>query len=287
MKNRKKLEEAIDLINSVQDSLSKLLNTFDIEEDNISVEHFSYNPQLNSNKTFQNFIEGENNKLARTMGLSIAESPGQEACNPCFIYGSSGCGKTHLINAIGKTCTEKYPQKHVMYVSAIEFKKQYTDSVYQNTTNDLIEFYHSIDVLIVDDIQEWANAPKTLETFIQIFNHLISSGKQVILASDRAPVKLQGVKKQILSRFVSGLVVEIEKPTVQLCKDIINAKCDQEGLKIPAEVVEYIANTANGSVCELEGVVKSLATRSSVYNVKVDMEMAKRVISSFVRLNEQ
>ena len=278
MKNRKKLEEAIGLINSVQDSLSKLLNTFDIEEDNISVEHFSYNPQLNSNKTFHNFIEGENNKLARTIGLSIAESPGQEACNPCFIYGSSGCGKTHLINAIGKTCTEKYPQKHVMYVSAIEFKQQYTDSVYQNTTNDLIEFYQSIDVLIVDDIQEWVKAPKTIEAFAKIFNHLILSDKQVILASDRAPIKLKGMKKQIIGRFVSGLVIEIEKPTVQLCKDIINAKCDQEGLKIPAEVVEYIANTVNDSVFKLEGVINTLMTYSSVNNVNIDMELAKRVI---------
>ena len=221
------------------------------------------------------------------MGLSIAESPGQEACNPCFIYGSSGCGKTHLINAIGKTCTEKYPQKHVMYISARELQRQYTYSVCKNMMDDFINYYQSVDVLIVDDIQEWGEAPKTLDAFFQIFNHLIRCDKQVILASDRAPIKLKGMKKQIIGRFVSGLVIEIEKPTVQLCKDIINAKCDQEGLKIPAEVVEYIANTANGSVCELEGVVKSLATRSSVYNVKVDMEMAKRVISSFLRLNEQ
>ncbi len=287
MKNKKKLEEAIGLINCVKDFLSKLLDTVDVEDDNISVANFMFDSQLDSKKTFQNLIEGENNKLARTMGLSIAENPGQAASNPYFIYGSSGCGKTHLINAIGKTCTEKYPQKHVMYVSAIEFKQQYTDSVYQNTTNDLIEFYQSIDVLIVDDIQEWVKAPKTIEAFAKIFNHLILSDKQVILASDRAPIKLKGMKKQIIGRFVSGLVIEIEKPTVQLCKDIINAKCDQEGLKIPAEVVEYIANTANGSVCELEGVVESLTTRSSVYNVKVDMKMAKRVISSFVRLNEQ
>lgn len=258
-----------------------------MKKNNEEVAIFKYNPQLDSKKTFLNFIESKNNKVARTMGLSIAENPGQPTCNPYFIFGPNGCGKTHLINAIGKTCTEKYPQKHVMYVSAIEFKQQYTDSVYQNTTNDLIEFYQSIDVLIVDDIQEWVKAPKTIDAFAKIFNHLILSDKQVILASDRAPIKLKGMKKQIIGRFVSGLVIEIEKPTVQLCKDIINAKCDQEGLKIPAEVVEYIANTANGSVCELEGVVKSLATRSSVYNVKVDMEMAKRVISSFVRLNEQ
>jgi len=287
MKNRKKLEEAIGLINCVKDFLSKLLDTVDVEDDNISVANFMFDSQLDSKKTFQNLIEGENNKLARTMGLSIAENPGQAASNPCFIYGPSGCGKTHLVNAIGMACTEKHPQKQVMYISARELQRQYTYSVCKNMMDDFINYYQSVDVLIVDDIQEWGEAPKTLDAFFQIFNHLIRCDKQVILASDCAPVKLQGIKKQNLSRFVSGLVIEIEKPTMQLCKDIINAKCDQEGLKIPAEVVEYIANTANGSVCELEGVVKSLATRSSVYNVKVDMEMAKRVISSFVRLNEK
>ena len=287
MKNRKKLEEAIGLINCVKDFLSKLLDTVDVEDDSICEAYFMFDSQLDSKKTFQNLIEGENNKLARTMGLSIAENPGQAASNPYFIYGSSGCGKTHLINAIGMACTEKHSQKQVMYVSARELQRQYTYSVCKNMMDDFINYYQSVDVLIIDDIQEWANAPKTLETFIQIFNHLISSGKQVILASDCAPVKLQGMKRQILSRFVSGLVIEIEKPTVQLCKDILNTKCEQDGLKMPVEVIEYIANTVNGSVCELEGVVNSLATRSSVYNVKVDMEMAKRVISSFVRLNEK
>lgn len=278
MKNKKKLEEAIGLINCVHDFLSKLLNTVDIDEDNISVANFLFDSQLDSKKTFQNLIEGETNKLARTIGLSIAENPGQETSNPCFIYGPSGCGKTHLINAIGMACTEKHPQKQVMYASARELQRQYTYSVRKNLMDDFINYYQSIDVLIVDDIQEWMNAPKTLETFIQIINYLISNGKQVILACDRAPVKLQGIKKQILSRLVSGLVVEIEKPTVQLCKDIINAKCDQDGLKIPIEVVEYIAKTVNDNVFRLEGVVNSLKAYSSVNNVNIDMELAKRVI---------
>ncbi len=236
MKNRKKLEEAIGLINCVQEFLSKLLDNVDIDDDNISVGNFMFDSQLDSKKTFQNLIEGESNKLARTIGLSVAENPGQATSNPYFIYGPSGCGKTHLINAIGMACKEKYPKKQVMYASARELQRQYTYSVRKNLMDDFINYYQSIDVLIVDDIQEWMNAPKTLEAFVQIFNHLISSGKQVILACDRAPVKLQGIKKQILSRLVSGLVVEIEKPTVQLYKDIINAKCDQDGLKIPAEV---------------------------------------------------
>ena len=278
MKNRKKLKEAIGLINCVQEFLSKLLDNVDIDDDNISVGNFMFDSQLDSKKTFLNLIEGESNKLARTIGLSVAENPGQATSNPYFIYGPSGCGKTHLINAIGMACKEKYPKKQVMYASARELQRQYTYSVRKNLMDDFINYYQSIDVLIVDDIQEWMNAPKTLEAFVQIFNHLICNGKQVILASDRAPVKLQGMKKQILSRLVSGLVIEMEKPTVQLSKDIINAKCEQEDLKIPVEVTEYIANTVNDNVFKLEGVVNSLKAYSSVNHVNIDMELVKRVI---------
>ena len=278
MKNRKKLEEAIGLINCVQEFLSKLLDTVDIEDDNISEANFMFDSQLDSKNTFQTLIEGDNNKLARTIGLSIAENPGQATSNPCFIYGPSGCGKTHLINAIGMACTEKHPNKQVMYTSARELQRQYTYSVRKNMMDDFINYYQLIDILIVDDIQEWTNAPKTLETFIQIINHLIRNGKQVILACNRAPVKLQGIKKQILSRLVSGLVIEMGKNTVQLCKDILNAKCEQNGMKIPVEVIEYIANTVNDNVFKLEGVVNSLKAYSSVKNVNIDVELVKRVI---------
>ena len=243
-----------------------------------------FNPQLDPKKTSQNFIEGENNKMARTIGLSIAENPGHATCNPCFIYGPNGSGKTHLINAIGISCKEKDSQKQVMYVTANEFQRQFTYSVCQNTMNDFINFYQSIDVLIVDDIQEWGNAPRTLETFFQIFSHLIRCDKQVILASDRTPVKLQGFKKKILDRFVNGLVMEMEKPTKQLCIDILNAKCEQYEMNIPAEVAEYISKAVDGSVCELEGVVKTLRAYSSVNNSNIDMDLAKHIISQSIKL---
>ena len=140
------------------------------------------NPQLNPRHTFSNFIEGDSNKLPRTVGISIAEHPGKTTFNPFFIYGPSGCGKTHLINAIGVRCKEHYPQKRVLYVSARLFQVQFTDAVRQNRVNDFINFYQTIDMLIVDDIQEWATATKTLDTFFHIFNHLFRNGKQIILA---------------------------------------------------------------------------------------------------------
>ena len=243
------------------------------------------NPQLDPKKTFQNFIEGDSNKLPRTVGLSIAEHPGKSTFNPFFIFGPSGCGKTHLINAIGVRCKETYPQKRVLYVSARLFQVQYTDSVRHNTTNDFISFYQSIDVLIVDDIQEWMNSPKTLDTFFHIFNHLFRCGKQIILASDRPPVDLQGMKDRLLTRFACGLIAELEKPNVQLCIDILNAKCKRDGLKIPADVIQFIAETANGSVRDLEGVVNSLMAYSIVYNSNVDMKLAERVIKRAVKVD--
>ena len=171
------------------------------------------------------------------------------------------------------------------YVSARLFQVQFTDSVRHNTTNDFINFYQSIDVLIVDDIQEWMNSPKTLDTFFHIFNHLFRCGKQIILASDRPPVDLQGMKDRLLTRFSCGLIAELEKPNVQLCVDILNAKCRRDGLKIPAEVIQYIAETANGSVRDLEGVVNSLMAYSIVYNSNVDMRLAERVIKRAVKVD--
>ena len=243
------------------------------------------NPQLDPKKSFQSFIEGDSNKLPRTVGLSIAEHPGKSTFNPFFVYGPSGCGKTHLINAIGLRCKETYPQKRVLYVSARLFQVQFTDASRQNTVNDFINFYQTIDMLIVDDVQEWATAEKTVATFFHIFDHLFRLGKQIILASDRPPVDLKWLQDRMLTRFSCGLIAELEKPNTQLCIDILNAKCRRDGLKIPADVIQFIADTANGSVRDLEGVVNSLMAYSIVYNTNIDMKLAERVIKRAVKVD--
>ena len=142
-------------------------------------------------------------------------------------------------------------------------------------------------MLIVDDIQEWMNSPKTLDTFFHIFDHLFRLGKQIVLASDRPPVDLQGVKDRLLTRFACGLIAELEKPNTQLCIDILNAKCRRDGLKIPADVIDFIAQTANGSVRDLEGVVNSLMAYSIVYNSNIDMHLAERVIMRSVKIDDR
>ena len=245
------------------------------------------NPQLDLHKTFQSFIEGDSNKLPRTVGVSIAEHPGKSTFNPFFVYGPSGCGKTHLINAIGVRCKELYPQKRVLYVSARLFQVQFTDASRQNTVNDFINFYQTIDVLIIDDVQEWATAEKTVATFFRIFDHLFRLGKQIILASDRPPVDLKWLQDRMLTRFSCGLIAELEKHNVQLCIDILNAKCRRDGLKIPADVIQFIAETANGSVRDLEGVINSLLAYSVVYNTNIDMRLAERVIKRAVKVDNK
>ena len=244
-------------------------------------------PQLDLHKSFSNYIEGDSNKLPRSIGLSIAEHPNTTQFNPMFIYGPSGCGKTHLINAIGLRIKQLYPQKRVLYISARLFQVQYTNSVLNNTTNDFINFYQTIDVLIVDDIQEWMTATKTQDTFFHIFNHLFKNGKRIILASDRPPVELKGMNERLLTRFACGLIAELEKPNVQLCVDILNSKIKRDGLNIPDDVVQFIAQTANGSVRDLQGVINSLLAYSVVYSSNIDMRLAERVIKRSVKIDDE
>lgn len=274
----KAMETAMNYIEMAQVLLSKVLdnvkNSSDKSDD-------TFIPQLDSKRTFLNYIEGDSNKLARTVGLSIAEQEGELSFNPFLVYGPSGCGKTHLVNAVGVLYKQLNQQKTVLYVGARHFQMQYTDSVRQNTIDEFRNIYLSVDMLIVDDIQEWVDAPKTLDTFFFIFNQLVSSGKQVILASDRPPVKLKGMKKDLLSRFTSGLVAEIEAPNEQFRIDILHTKCHQTGLDVQNEVIKFIAKNVKGNVCNLEGVVNSLKAYSMV-NTAIDKQLVERVIKQSI-----
>jgi chromosomal replication initiator protein dnaA len=243
--------------------------------------------QLDPHKSFNNYVEGDSNKMPLTIGLAIAEHPNKNQFNPLFVYGPSGCGKTHLINAIGLKIKKLYPQKRVLYVSARLFQVQYTNSVRTNTTNDFIHFYQTIDILLVDDIQEWMTATKTQDTFFHIFNHLSRNGKRIILASDRPPVDLRGMNDRLLTRFKAGLITELEKPNIQLCIDILHNKIKRDGLIIPEDVIQFIAQTANGSVRDLQGVINSLLAYSVVYNSAVDMNLAERVIKRAVKIDNE
>lgn len=239
-------------------------------------------PHLNPNYNFENFIKGSSNEFSRTVGETVAKNPAK-TFNPLFLYGPSGVGKTHLTNAIGTRIKELYPEKRVLYVSAHLLQVQYTDSVRTNNYNNFMKFYQNIDVLIVDDIQEFAGLTKTQNTFFHIFNHLHQNGKQLILTSDRAPMMLQGMEDRMLTRFKWGLVAEMEKPDVELRKNILRNKIRRDGLNIPENVIEYIAENSNESVRELEGIINSLLAQSILFKREIDMNLAERIVRKAVR----
>ncbi len=239
--------------------------------------------QLNTDYRFENFIEGDSNKLPRSVGQSIAENPKQSTFNPLFIYGSSGVGKTHLLNAIGTRIKELYPSRRVLYVGAHQFTFQFTDASVNNRRNEFVKFYQTIDVLIIDDIQELAGQEKTQLAFFHIFNHLRLNGKQIILASDRAPAAMQGMEERLLTRFKWGLMAELEKPNQELCRKILLSKMRRDGLDIPNEVVDYIVQNVDGSVRDLEGIVNALMAHAVIYNTEINLEVAQQIVRRTVK----
>ena len=287
-KNTEELEEAIFLINRIKDILEKYKMIEEVKTTpNLETVNPIFNLELNPNKTFQNFLEGNSNKLTRSVGILIAEQKEIKNFNPFYIYGTSGCGKSHLINAIGVRTKELYPDKLVVYLNAHLFMLHYTDARKRNLYNEFLQFYQSVDMLIVDDIQEWKDAPNTLKAFYQIVSHLIHHEKQIILTSDRPPVNLKNFNKNLVTHLTGGLVAELEKPDLQLCIDILNDRCHRDSMKISKEVIEFVAMSANDSVSSLESVYNSLKAYSTVNNSKIDIRLAKRVIKRFVKLDEK
>ena len=237
--------------------------------------------QLIADYRFDNYIEGESNRLARSVGESIANNPAK-TFNPFFVYGPSGCGKTHLINAIGLSIKEQHPQMRVLYLSAHLFTVQYTDAVRQNKVNEFIRFYQTIDTLILDDVQELSGKGATQNTFFHIFNHLQRNNKQIILSADRPPIAIQDLEDRLLTRFKWGMQAEIEKPTQNLRLNILSAKVEKEGLNIPANVLKFISENIDDSVRDLEGVINSLMAYSVVYNCDINMALVRKIMPRFV-----
>lgn len=242
-----------------------------------------FDSQLNNKYTFDNFFEGESNKLARTAGETITRNPGKTAFNPLFVHGTSGVGKTHLCHAIGNSIKEQYPEKRVLYVSAHLFKVQYADAGRYNTTNDFINFYQGIDVLIIDDIHELAGIEKTQNTLFHIFNHLHQNNKQLILTCDKSPSELHGVEERLLTRFRWGLTTKVDNPDKLLRLKILQNKILHDGLSIPEDVVDYIAENVTDNARDLEGIIVSIMAHSLVYNKEIDLPLARRVIGQAIK----
>jgi len=240
-------------------------------------------PQLNNNFLFDNFIEGECNRLARTAGISISEKPGGTSFNPLFIFGGVGLGKTHLAQAIGNEIRNNFKNKVVLYVQSEQFANQYIESLRNNIINDFINFYQLIDVLIVDDVQFFANKEKTQDIFFHIFNSLHQNNKQLILTSDTSPKDMKGLEERLLSRFKWGLAAELMKPDFQTRIQILENKIHVNGISLPRDVVEYIAYHVSTSIRELEGSLISLLAHASLMKREVNVNLAKDILKNFIK----
>lgn len=239
--------------------------------------------QLNPNYNFDNFLEGDSNRLARSAGMAVANKPGGTSFNPLLVFGGVGLGKTHLAHAIGVEIKDKYPEKTVLYISAEKFTQQYIESVKKNTRNDFIHFYQLIDVLIIDDVQFLSGKSGTQDVFFHIFNHLHQNGKQVILTSDKAPVDMQDIEQRLLSRFKWGLSAELQSPDYETRVSILKNKLYRDGVEMPDDIIDHVAKNIKTNIRELEGAIISLIAQSSFNKREVTLELAQQVVEKFVK----
>lgn len=251
------------------------------------VQQEDIDPQLNPHYNFENYCGGKSNKIALTIGEAIATNPKCKTFNPLFVFGPTGVGKTHLIQAIGTKIKEKDSQNRVLYVTARLFESQYTAAVARGKINEFINFYQSIDTLIIDDIQDLIGKQRTQNQFFHIFNHLHQNQKQLILSSDCCPSQMEGMEARLLSRFKWGMTAELERPDYELRKEVLIQKAEQDGLSIPQEVIEFIATNVTDSIRELEGIMVSLIAHATILNQDISVDLARNVLANAIKVNKK
>lgn len=244
----------------------------------------TFDSQLNPRYNFENYCAGSSNKIARAIAQSIADDPSNKTFNPLFIFGPTGVGKTHLIQAIGIRVKEKRPDARVLYVTARLFQSQYTAANHKGKINNFFHFYQSIDTLIIDDIQDLAGKPETQNTFFHIFNQLHQNNRQIIMSSDCAPSEMDGFEERLLSRFKWGAAAQLEKPDFDLRRNVLIKKAQQDGLNISDEIIDYVAQHVTDSIRELEGVIVSLVAHATVLNTDITLSLAHTVVANAIKI---
>ncbi|RFS17938.1 chromosomal replication initiator protein DnaA [Emticicia sp. C21] len=269
--------------NNHNNNQEQVRNPFEMKDlDSLNLDSY-----LNPNYTFDNFVEGDCNRLARAAGFAVASKPGVTSFNPLMIYGGVGLGKTHLVQAIGNFMKNRAANKFVLYVSSEKFTSQFINAIRNNSLQDFMNFYMQVDILIIDDVQFLSGKEKTQETFFHIFNHLHQSGKQIVMTSDRPPRELEGVEDRLLSRFKWGLTADLQTPDFETRIAIIQKKVHAEGISIAYEVIEYLAHSIDTNVRELEGVMISLLAQASLTRRDIDVELAKSTLRHLIKDSEK
>jgi chromosomal replication initiator protein len=253
------------------------------QQDLAFINELDHHCHLNPTYLFENFVEGDCNRLARSAGYAVAKKPGITSFNPLMIYGGVGLGKTHLVQAIGNEIKEQHERSKIVYVASEKFTNQFIEALKNHKLQDFINYYRKVDVLILDDVQFLKEKEKTQEIFFHIFNHLHQAGKQIIMTSDCAPKDLHGLQERLVSRFKWGLTADLTQPDFETRMAIIKKKLQQDGVKIPDQVLEYVAYTVDTNVRELEGVIVSLIAHASLADMEINLELVKKVLKNIVR----
>jgi chromosomal replication initiator protein len=241
------------------------------------------NSRLNPAYRFENFVEGDCNRLARSAGVAVAKKPGTTSFNPLMLYGGVGVGKTHLVQAIGNEIKKNLPEKIVLYVDQNDFTSQFLNALQNHKIQEFQNYYLQVDLLILDDVQFLAGREKTQEMFFHIFNQLHQSGKQIIMTSDCPPRDLKGFQERLLSRFKWGLTADLQEPDFETKLAIIHNKMQSDGIEIPTEVAEYLAYSVDTNLRDMEGVLNSLLFHATLLKKDIDLELAKEVLKNIVK----
>lgn len=241
------------------------------------------NSRLNPSYTFDNFVEGDCNRLARSAGVAVAKKPGVTSFNPLMLYGGVGVGKTHLVQAIGNEIKRNLPEKIVLYIDQNDFTSQFLNALQNHKIQEFQNYYLQVDLLILDDVQFLAGREKTQEMFFHIFNQLHQSGKQIIMTSDCPPRDLKGFQERLLSRFKWGLTADLQEPDFETKLAIIHNKMQSDGIEIPTEVAEYLAYSVDTNLRDMEGVLNSLLFHATLLKKDIDLELAKEVLKNIVK----
>lgn len=261
-----------------QTEVAPLTNPFAIP----GVQKVKVEPNLNPNYTFERFIEGDCNQLARSAAWAIAQQPGATSFNPLLVYGGVGLGKTHLIQAIGNYALANGKVDSVLYVSSERFTTEFVRSIQNNKVADFSQFYRSIDLLIVDDVQFFGNKEKTQEEFFHIFNSLHQSGKQIILSTDRPPKEIKGIEERLLSRFQWGLSADVQLPELETRIAILIRQAEETGTQVHPDVLDYIATHVKSNIRELEGALIRLQAHAALHGGEISLDMARDVLRDLI-----
>ena len=235
-------------------------------------------PVLNKEHNFESFIEGSNNQFAKTAAEAVAEKPGKQSFNPLTIYGGTGLGKTHLLHAIGNRVLETKPELRIVIATSEKFTLDFVNGLRKNRTIEFARQYRQADLLLIDDIQFFRGKEQTQEQFFHTFNELYQAGKQIVLTADRYPGEMQGLQDRLLSRFQSGLSVDIQPPDFEVRVAILMDKAERNGVDLPYDIIEFIATHIRSNIRDLEGTIIRLLARSSLMNQDIDRRLVQEVV---------